>query len=132
MTHGIENGLARFPEEMETLERLGLENFDALAADLDTHGIACDFEPTGELDVCTDDYQLEWLAEGPELLARYGYECETFDAAAIRAEVASPTYVGGLWVKTGAAVLDPGKLAFGLREAALRLGVRVYEHSGRA
>ena len=47
----------------------------------------------------------------------------------MRAEVASPTYVGGLWVKTGAAILDPGKLAFGLREAALRLGVRVYEHS---
>jgi glycine/D-amino acid oxidase-like deaminating enzyme len=129
LTHGIENGLARFPEEMEALERLGLENFDALAADLDTYGIACDFEPTGELDVFTDEYQLEWLAEGPELLARYGYSSEPFDAAAIRAEIASPTYVGGLWVKTGAAVLDPGKLAFGLRAAALRLGVRVYEHS---
>ena len=55
LTHGIENGLARFPEEMEALERLGLENFDALAADLDTYGIACDFEPTGELDVFTDE-----------------------------------------------------------------------------
>ena len=47
----------------------------------------------------------------------------------MRAEVASPTYPGGLLVKTGAAILDPGKLASGLREAALRLGVRVYEHS---
>ena len=82
LTHGIENGLARFPEdEMDVLERLGLENFDALAADLDAHGIDCDFEPTGELAAFTDDYQLEWLAEGPQLLARYGYECEAFDAA---------------------------------------------------
>ena len=31
LTHGIENGLARFPEEMNVLERLGLENFDGLA-----------------------------------------------------------------------------------------------------
>jgi glycine/D-amino acid oxidase-like deaminating enzyme len=129
LTHGIENGLARFPEEMDVLERLGLENFDALAADLAEHGIGCDFEPTGELAALTDDHQLEFLEEGPPLLARYGYETEVFDAAAIRAEVASPTYLGGLWVKTGAAILDPGKLALGLRAAALRLGVRLYEHS---
>ena len=29
LTHGIDNGLARFPDEMATLERLGLENFAA-------------------------------------------------------------------------------------------------------
>jgi hypothetical protein len=27
LTHGIENGLARFADEMDVLERLGLENF---------------------------------------------------------------------------------------------------------
>jgi glycine/D-amino acid oxidase-like deaminating enzyme len=129
LTHGIENGLARFADEMEVLERLALENFDALAADLATHGIDCDFEPTGELAALTDPYQLGLLDDGPPLLARYGYETEVFDAAAIRAEVASPTYVGGLWIKTGAAILDPGKLAFGLRAAALRAGVRIFEHS---
>ncbi len=129
LTHGVENGLARFPEEMEVLERLGLENFDALRADLERHGIDCDFEPTGELAAFTDDHQLAWLDEGPALLARYGYESTALDAAEMRAEVCSPTYAGGLWVHTGAAILDPGKLALGLREAALRLGVRIFEHS---
>ena len=38
LTHGIENGLARFAEEMATLERLGLENFDGLRADLGATG----------------------------------------------------------------------------------------------
>src|SRR6185503_12446842 len=38
--------------------------------------------------------------------------------------------IGGVWDHTGAGILDPGKLARGLREAALRLGVRVFEHSG--
>src|SRR3954451_13033717 len=33
LTHGIANGLARFGAEMETLERLGLENFDGLVDD---------------------------------------------------------------------------------------------------
>ena len=30
LTHGIDNGLARFAGEMEVLERLGLANFDGL------------------------------------------------------------------------------------------------------
>src|SRR3954466_2132118 len=54
LTHGIDNGLARFASEMETLERLGLENFAGLRADLDTHGIDCDFEATGELLALTE------------------------------------------------------------------------------
>ena len=51
------------------------------------------------------------------------------DGAAMRAEVHSPTYLGGVWDHTGAGILDPGKLAAGLRDAAIRAGVRVYEHS---
>src|SRR4051794_23079375 len=129
LTHGIDNGLARFDEEMPVLERLALENFDGLRADLDTHGIDFDFEPTGELLALTDSYQLPWLEEEYESLTRFGHEATIFDAAAMRAEVDSPTYVGGVWDRTGAGILDPGKLAAGLRDAALRAGVRVFEHS---
>ncbi len=32
LTHGTGNGLSRFPDELEQLERLGRENFDALGA----------------------------------------------------------------------------------------------------
>ena len=35
LTHGLGNGLARFPEEMHTLERLGQDNFDGLTADVE-------------------------------------------------------------------------------------------------
>ena len=51
------------------------------------------------------------------------------DGPAMRAEVASPTYRGGVWDRTGSGIVDPGKLAAGLRDAAIRAGVRVYEHS---
>src|SRR3954467_3065354 len=37
LTHGIENGLARFADEMPVLERLGLENFAGLREDLVRH-----------------------------------------------------------------------------------------------
>jgi glycine/D-amino acid oxidase-like deaminating enzyme len=51
------------------------------------------------------------------------------DERAMRAEVASPIYHGGLWKRTGSALVHPGKLALGLRRAALAAGVRLYEHS---
>jgi glycine/D-amino acid oxidase-like deaminating enzyme len=129
LTHGLANGLARFAAEMPALERLGLENFAGLRADLERHTIACDFEPTGELLALTEPYQEAWLVQEGELLRRFGHEVTLFDGPAMRAEVASPLYVGGVWDHTGAGVLDPGKLARGLRAAALRAGVRVHEHS---
>jgi glycine/D-amino acid oxidase-like deaminating enzyme len=50
------------------------------------------------------------------------------DAGAMRAEVASPIYHGGLWKRTGSVLVHPGKLALGLRRAALAAGVRLHEH----
>ncbi|HEX6024718.1 MAG TPA: FAD-dependent oxidoreductase [Solirubrobacter sp.] len=129
LTHGIDNGLARFADEMPTLERLALSNFDGLVADLDRYSIDCDFEPTGDLLALTDPYQEPWLHEEAKTLRRFGHEVTVFDAAAMQAEVASPTYLGGVWDHTGSGIVDPGKLAAGLREAAVSAGVRVYEHS---
>ena len=129
LTHGIENGIARFADEIGTLERLGLENFDALQADLAAYGIDCDFEPTGDLLALTDDHQLPWLEEERALLERFGHDVTILDRDAVQREVHSPTYLGGVWDRTGAAILDPGKLAQGLRDAAIAHGVRVHEHS---
>src|SRR3954451_3516202 len=129
LTHGIDNGLARFADEMPILERLALENFARLARDLTAYNIECDFEPTGELLALTDSYQEPWLEEEHETLTRFGHDVAILDAAAMRAEVNSPTYPGGVWHRTGAGILDPGKLAAGLRDAAIRAGVRIYEHS---
>src|SRR3954454_20636219 len=74
LTHGIENGLARFAEEMPALERLALENFDGLQADLATYGIDCGFEPTGAVLRITDESQASWIEEERETLTRFGHE----------------------------------------------------------
>ena len=72
LTHGTENGLARFADEIEPLERLGAENFAGLRADLDRHGVACDWEDVGTLAVALEPHELHWLEEGAELLRRFG------------------------------------------------------------
>jgi glycine/D-amino acid oxidase-like deaminating enzyme len=128
LTHGLENGLARFGDEIELLERLGRENLSGLVADLERHGVECDLELTGELTPSVAAYQDEWADETAALYGRFGYEVEVFaDAAAMRAEVDSPLYRGGAWVKDSGGVLDPAKLALGLFEAARRAGVHVHE-----
>jgi len=129
LTHGIENGLARFADEMPQLERLGHENFEGFVADIERLGIDCGLELTGDLAVALEPHEVAWLGEGAELLERYGHDYELFDRDAVRAEVASPTYLGGLWDKTDAAVVDPGRLAIGLADAALASGVRLHERS---
>jgi len=129
LTHGLANGLARFAGEMDTLHRLGLENFQGLCDDVAAFGIECDLEQTGELTVALAEHEQPWLAEEAELLRRFGHDVELLDAEAMRAEVASPTYHGGVWDRPGEALVDPGRLAIGLGEAAQRLGVRIFEHT---
>ncbi|TCB99926.1 FAD-dependent oxidoreductase [Micromonospora zingiberis] len=129
LTHGLANGVHRFPDEIDELERLGRENLDAIAATVAEYGIDCDFERTGELAVAVEPYQLEGLAEDVALARRYGHDVSLLDADEVRAEVDSPTYLGGLWDRDRVAMLDPARLAWGLRRACLDLGVRIHEHT---
>ncbi len=91
VTHGLENGLAHFPEEIETLERLGRENLDAIEADLSRLGIGCDFERTGELSVATAPHEALDLRKGAQLAARYGRNVTYLEREEVRREVDSPT-----------------------------------------
>ena len=129
LTHGTSNGLARFPDELEQLERLGRENFDALAGDIEELGIDAELETAGDVIVALEPRELADLLDEAELMRRFGYDAELLDADRVRAEINSPTYLGGLWVRTGSALVHPGKLADGLRSAVARAGVRVCEYS---
>lgn len=130
LTHGVANGQERFPEEIELLEQLGLQNLDAIENAIHRYAIDCDFERTGVIDVATTTHPASYLDElrdDAALLRRLGQDARWLDAAAMRAEVDSPTYVGGLWRIGRAALVDPARLAWGLKTAAEQLGVRIYE-----
>jgi len=129
LTHGLSNGLERFPNEIERLEKLGYENFEGLQQTLARYRIDCDFEPTGTLNVALEPYQMEDLRAGMATAARFGEDALLLDQDQVRAEVASPTYLGGVWTRNGGAVLNPARLAWGLKAACLSLGVRIHEHS---
>ncbi|MFD7826466.1 NAD(P)/FAD-dependent oxidoreductase [Kitasatospora sp. NPDC059803] len=129
LTHGFGNGLQRWPAELGQLERLGAANLDGIEATLKRYGIDAEWERTGEIDVATQPHQVEELHEIAEAVARYGFDITVLDADELRAEVDSPTFLGGLWDKEGVAMVHPAKLAWGLRDACLGQGVRIFEHT---
>ena len=129
LTHGLENGLSHWPDEMPTLERLGDENLDDIEATVARYGIDCGAERTGELGVAVADWQADDLAAGAEACRALGIDAELLDGPATRAVVDSPTSRAGLLLPPRTIMLDPARLAWGLRAAAEKLGVRFHDHS---
>jgi glycine/D-amino acid oxidase-like deaminating enzyme len=114
---------------MPVLDKLGRQNLAEIAGTVARYSIDCGFERTGELLVATHDWQLLGLAAAAAAARDLGSDPVLLDTAAVRAELDSPTYVGGLWDRDGCAMVDPARLAWGLRRACLDAGVRIYEHS---
>ncbi|MGG7571174.1 NAD(P)/FAD-dependent oxidoreductase [Streptomyces sirii] len=130
LTHGLGNGLARWPGELATLEELGIHNLDAIEDAVARYGIDCSFERTGEIDIATEPHQIAELKDAAKDAAELGLDRHTFlDQDELRAEVDSPTFRAGLWDRDGVAMLNPARLAWGLKQACLGLGVRIYERT---
>jgi len=129
LTHGLSNGIERFPDEIDTLERLGHENLDGIESAVDQWSIECDFERTGELSVATEPHQVAVLQEAADQGRQHGQQLTLLDRGEMQAEVHSPTYLAGLWDQAGCALVNPARLAWGLRRACEEAGVRIYEHS---
>lgn len=129
LTHGYANGQERWPEELATLDRLGAENLDGIEQAIGRYGIDCNWERTGELDVATRPHEVAALREHADALAAAGHDVEWLDRDQVQALVASPTYLAGMLDRRGVAMVEPARLAWGLRQACLDLGVRIYERS---
>ncbi|MFD4115265.1 NAD(P)/FAD-dependent oxidoreductase [Streptomyces niveus] len=130
LTHGLANGLSRWPGELRTLEDLGGDNLDGIESAVERYGIDCDFERTGDISVATQPHQLDDLRQLHDEAAEAGFTgLDLLDSEEVRAEVDSPTFLGGLWDRRGVAMLNPARLAWGLKRACLDLGVRIYENT---
>jgi glycine/D-amino acid oxidase-like deaminating enzyme len=114
---------------MQRLERMGQQNFDELRSDLERYGIQCDYETPGVLTVALAPHEVTGLHQELELVNGFGHDATLLDDAQAREQLNSPTYLGALWDRTGSALVDPGRLAEGLRAAADRAGVRIHELS---
>ncbi|GAB2750793.1 NAD(P)/FAD-dependent oxidoreductase [Nocardioides pakistanensis] len=129
LTHGFGNGQARWPSELAVLDRLGAENLAGIAETVRRYGIDCGWEHTGELTVATAPHQVAELAEQADAMQAAGHDVSLLDGPAVQDMVRSPSYLAALHDPHGTAMVEPARLAWGLREACRTLGVRIHEQS---
>lgn len=129
LTHGHGNGIERWPAEMTVLERLGRENHEAIRATIERHGIDARLESAGQILVANEPHQVPWLDEAAAQARQLGWAAEILDREAMQAQVHSPLYLGGMAQPDGEALVDPARLVWGLRDAVIAAGVRIFDRS---
>jgi glycine/D-amino acid oxidase-like deaminating enzyme len=128
LTHGFSNGKSRWEKELAKLVQLGEQNLDGIEATIKQFNIDCDFIRSGEIHIATEEYQIPMLLEEASDAARYGMKAQFLDQDAVRARANSPTYLAAIH-EPSVAMLNPARLAWGLRRACLQLGVRLFENT---
>jgi len=126
LTHGFSNGKSRWEKDLATLIRMGEENLDAIEATVREFNIDCDFIRSGEIHVAVEDYQIAALNEEIEEAAQYGMKAKFLTQSEMQARVHSPSYLAGVH-EPSVAMLNPARLAWGLKRVCLQLGVRIFE-----
>ena len=128
LTHGFGNGRTRWPDELDELIALGHDNLNGIRATIDRHGIDCDFVQAGSLAVATQPHQVDPLREEYAEMREHGLDPVWLDRDQLRERLDSPTFLAAVH-EPHAAIVEPARLAWGLRAACLSLGVRIHEHT---
>ena len=130
LTHGLGNGIRHFPDELDILEREGIDNLEGLIAFTREHALDCDLEENGVLALADHAWQVDAFRAWVDEAAEHGEQLEFLDRDAAQAEVHSPLWHAGLYRPPGRDVLlDPAKLARGLARVARERGIRIHEHT---
>lgn len=127
--HGLKNAVRVFPDDLAELERLGKENLDGFRETIERHDIDADLEWNGEMTAAVSDDAIPELREEFELHRQHGHNVEFLEGEALRREINSPVFRAAMWSHERSGTVQPAKLAWGLKRAALALGVEIYEHT---
>ncbi|MGI9510912.1 MAG: NAD(P)/FAD-dependent oxidoreductase [Geminicoccaceae bacterium] len=125
--HGLANAAQIFPDDLDELERLGRDNADGFLKALDTYAIDCHAEWGGELTVAVSEEDAAELAPEHALHVEHGHDAVLLNAEETREQLNSPLFHGAIWNRKASGTVHPALLAWGLKRAALQLGVRLHE-----
>ena len=119
LTHGLDNGIQRFPAEIERIEQEGRENLAGIAEAIERYGIDCAWEATGTL-VGRDRAPPGAVVPRCGAAARRARPRRRVPRSRRRCAPRSTrrTYLGGVWRKDGGALHRPGPAGLGLAAAA--------------
>jgi glycine/D-amino acid oxidase-like deaminating enzyme len=128
LTHGFSNGLARWRRELPALLALGLQNLNEIEDTLARYGIECDYIRSGDVNVATAPHHIAEMREQSAQAASFGLNLQFLERDQVQRVVKSPIFLAGL-KNPHVALVNPARLAWGLRQTCLSLGVQIYENS---
>lgn len=129
LTHGLAHGMSMWPDEIETLVRLGNENLVACAAFVERHAIDADLRLCGVTRVATRPHEVDGLRAAAVLAERLGEDVEFLDRERMHADVHSVSYLAGLRQRSNYGLVDPAALTRGLAHVARSQEVVMHGHS---
>lgn len=128
ISHGVGNALARWPAEADTLIRLGRDNLDGYARDVEELGLDIGFQRQGKLNIAQTPWQEAALHAMAGNYRRFGIACNLLTGPALRARFDSPIHSVGLF-EPNYALVNPAQTVAELRRVALSLGVEIHEQT---
>ena len=123
------NAVRVFPNDIAQLEAFGHHNLDGFEDTLKRYDIDADIEWNGEMTVAVDPEHIAHLKGDYDLHREYGHNVVLLNREETLEQLNSPLFAGALWSRNRSGIVHPAKLAWGLKRAALTLGVRLYEHT---
>ncbi|MBI5552857.1 MAG: FAD-dependent oxidoreductase [Desulfobacterales bacterium] len=129
---GLTKGITqfRFDDRKARAAHLYMENaVDYLHEVITQNGIDCDYERSGYLLVGNSPAQVRRIEHDFKIMAQWGLGgVERWDRSRLAAEFATEAYQLG-WFEPRCGILNPAKLARGLKRLAEEQGVQIYEQS---
>jgi len=116
-------------EEGVRLAKASAEGVTAIGKLSEEYGIDSDFQQKGVIIAATAPAHLGMWSDAVSISRRLGFDIFTeIDNTSIARMTGSPVHLGGVLDRTGARI-QPAMLARGMRLAALKQGVSIWEHS---
>ncbi len=129
LTHGFENGHSRWPADYPLLHKLGDENLEAIRSFVADRNIECEWRDVGELELAARPHEQLNVMQQAQDLQQFNSSVRFLDTDELRQRLNSNRYIAALYDPSGVATVNPSHLAEGLLQAALDLGVQVFEHT---
>ncbi|MCP4142477.1 MAG: FAD-dependent oxidoreductase [Chloroflexi bacterium] len=116
------------PEKMQKNLDISFYGLNFIKKMISEHGVDCDLEENGMLEVAFTEKHLQGLKEFQSHLQSFGLDSTLLHGSELEAEIKSPRFIAGLNSPHGA-TLNPAKLAREMKRVVEEIGVEVRERS---
>jgi len=116
------------PEERQKNLDISFYGLNFIKRMISEHGVECDLEENGMLEVALNEKHVQGLEEFQDYLKSFGLDSTLLQGDELETEIKSPRFIAGLKNPHGA-ILNPAKLAREMKKVVEEVGVEVRERT---